>query len=520
MDDAFDSTSSQQTPSHLSRFPNRPRSSVPRDHLLHQQRLYEAELETQNSDLRASQQRLTEAMARYADLYDSAPVGYVTLDRHGQILESNQTAAGLLGKSHDRLIRRPLATCLESGQVDRLLTYLHDVFNGPVPPDGTHRREFVVRCPDDKSISRTLLLESALVPAIDGTGQCRCILSDITAQRQNEQHLALAHSRYRDAIETTNDGFWLVGGDERLIEVNRAYQQRSGYSRDELLTLSISDLDIDYRPGQVSARAAEIRRTGHALFMTHHRTRDGEIWPVEVNVAYSVEGDYFSVFLRDVSERLSLQREVVDAVTMEQQRLGHELHDGIGQQLTALILMLEKIRRDQTVADRHREAEDIGQITAYMRTALEDLRRLAHGLSPVQLRDRRLADALTAFAESVCRHTVIDCFFRGQPEPAGTPEIAKLHLYRIAQEAVQNALKHAGATHIQIRLGVTPEALTLEIRDDGRGIGPAGLSGDGLGLSIMRYRMQALNGILEIGDNDGRGTRVRCVVPIAEAVRE
>jgi signal transduction histidine kinase len=108
----------------------------------------------------------------------------------------------------------------------------------------------------------------------------------------------------------------------------------------------------------------------------------------------------------------------------------------------------------------------------------------------------------------------VDCRYLGLPHLAVEGEVVAMHLFRIAQEAAQNALKHAQATRIEFDLRRAPEGLLLTVRDDGRGMDPDAEHGDGMGLKIMRYRANILGGRLAIGPDPHRGTIVRCVVPL------
>jgi PAS domain S-box-containing protein len=210
--------------------------------LLHDLRAHQIELELQNRELREVQAQLESSRDRYADLYDFAPVGYLTLDRRGRILEANLEAAELLGRTRQGLHGHPLVSCLANGQSRALLAHLRQVLAAGGAADAPQRVELMMEPTGDEGKRRTLLLESSLPPGNgDGkgrSGQCHSILLDITEGKKAEDALRASEVRYRTVIEMSTDGFWMLDTDGRLRGVNDAYMSRSGYRREELLGIS------------------------------------------------------------------------------------------------------------------------------------------------------------------------------------------------------------------------------------------------------------------------------------------
>jgi signal transduction histidine kinase len=152
--------------------------------------------------------------------------------------------------------------------------------------------------------------------------------------------------------------------------------------------------------------------------------------------------------------------------------------------------------------------EEIGR---QIREAIAETRSLSHGLAPATLLEDGLVASLGALAENT-RHAGLRCVLEC-PGPATANPEASAQLYRIAQEAVNNAVKHARASEIRIGLEREGPALTLEVEDDGEGLEEPLINKDGIGLRVMRYRAQLLGGTLEIGSPPAGGTRIRCRVP-------
>lgn len=252
---------------------------------------------------------------------------------------------------------------------------------------------------------------------------------------------------------------------------------------------------------------------GNEFFGLQGRRSNGARFPLEMSISWIEDLHLYLLLLRDVSERRRLEQEIIDQSTQEQERFGHEVHDGIGQQLTAVTLMataLTKRLRARGVP----EAEDVASLVSHLEDALEEVRVLSNGLSPVEITAEGLPGALRALTERVRDATGIDCRF----ERAGgimlhDPSQAA-HVYRIAQEAVNNAVKHAEAARILVRLQGRPKELTLSVGDNGCGLPPTGERRDGLGLRIMRYRGNILGAKFSVGPGEDGGTLVQCSIPM------
>jgi PAS domain S-box-containing protein len=215
----------------------------------------------------------------------------------------------------------------------------------------------------------------------------------------------------------------------------------------------------------------------------------------------------------DVTERFRLQREILEISDREQARIGQDVHDGLCQQLIGLALnansLLQRLRA-QAVDGAAAE-----KICALLDEAITESRRVCRGLYPVRLKTEGLGPALEELASSVSERFSIRCLYESDGSQPRCNVATATHLYRIAQEAVNNALKHSKGRHISIRLCRAGTELELAIQDDGTGIGAPVESGQrdgGMGLHIMDYRARSIGGNLIIRGK-GDGTLVRCRVP-------
>lgn len=211
----------------------------------------------------------------------------------------------------------------------------------------------------------------------------------------------------------------------------------------------------------------------------------------------------------EVKERLKLERRILDARESEQARIGQDLHDGLCQQLVATAFSAGLLQRslEERAAP---EATEAAGIVRSIDQSIGQARDIAKGLHPVPLEEEGLETALRDLARSTSRHTGIRCTAEVSGRPANEDKAVSIHLYRIAQEALNNAVKHAAASTIAIRFSTRGEDFELTIQDDGRGIASPPRGG-GMGLHIMDYRARAIGARLDIAPGKDGGTRVRCV---------
>ena len=213
--------------------------------------------------------------------------------------------------------------------------------------------------------------------------------------------------------------------------------------------------------------------------------------------------------LRELAERQRLEREVVEIGTAEQERIGREIHDGLGQQLTALAMLCASLRQ-RLVRDGHAAAaESVAHLEGRLQGATAEARALARGLSPIRLDGSSLSTALRALVEDAGAGSGTACQLRISGTAPALDETVATHLYRIVQEALHNALKHARAHQIRIELELGDERLRLEVRDDGVGLPES--RRDNLGLPIMRHRARLIGAELQVESSPSAGTIVRCL---------
>jgi signal transduction histidine kinase len=218
---------------------------------------------------------------------------------------------------------------------------------------------------------------------------------------------------------------------------------------------------------------------------------------------------------KEIQERTRLQKELLETSERVQRRIGYDLHDGLCQHLTGTALAGHVL--GQKLASRSLpEAAAADRLVELIEEAIELTRTLARGLHPIEIQVGRLADNFQELAASTSDRFKVSCQFECHPA-APPPDVNDVdvatHLYRIAQEAITNAVRHGKARHINIRLDSTANELVLTIIDDGIGLPENARNGDGLGLRIMAYRASMIGATFNVERLSSlSGTRVTCTL--------
>jgi PAS domain S-box-containing protein len=361
---------------------------------------------------------------------------------------------------------------------------------------------------------------SAVLPAL-----CLTTAALLAERDAAALEMLRAERRYSEVFDGNPHPMWVHNRHTgAFLLVNEAAIARYGWSREEFLARRVEDLAapgqrrvLPEPPEEDAADAAAIVAASEPL-ETHHRTRNGDLFDVEVwtrSISFAGESAML-VFVVDVTERRAFGRALIDAVAREQRRIGQEMHDGLGQELTGLALIARALatRAQKEWPTRAPELEEIAALAA---NCIGGSRRIVQGLAPLSDADDSLEAALAALARrSSMSGTIVS--FRGRcAVPPPLPLETRGHLYRIAQEAVQNALKHASASTIDIELRKEPGgALRLAIVDNGAGSARGVPRGMGLGMRTMRYRASAIGARIVIGPLRDGGYAVVCELPRAD----
>ena len=241
--------------------------------------------------------------------------------------------------------------------------------------------------------------------------------------------------------------------------------------------------------------------------------RDGSTFPIDLSVSefHHGAGRLFTGIIRDVSERRAFQEKLLSIAEEEQRRIGQDLHDDIGQELTGLALKAETLAEIIDLGKAPDKAIARGIVADLDRTR-KKLRLLARGLVPVEVDSKGLSTALLDLTERLGELNGVSCILECQGSALVEDGRVATQLYHIAQEAIANAIKHGQARTIKVLLETSKNVTKLEIKDDGKGLPRKLKRGQGTGLQIMAYRAGLLGGKLTLRQARPCGTMVTCVL--------
>jgi PAS domain S-box-containing protein len=219
----------------------------------------------------------------------------------------------------------------------------------------------------------------------------------------------------------------------------------------------------------------------------------------------------FVAVATDVTERVRLQREILEISEREQARIGRDVHDGLCQQLIGIAFNATAL--DQALASQQRpELAAARKICTLLDEAITESRRVCRGLYPIRLRTQGLVPALEELAATTSERYQVQCRCEAKGQQIHCDVATATHLYRIAQEALNNALKHSAAKHITLELQEAGDGIELQVIDDGQGVNATSGPGSGMGLHIMDYRARLIGGSFQF-HRGAQGARVSCRVP-------
>ena len=214
----------------------------------------------------------------------------------------------------------------------------------------------------------------------------------------------------------------------------------------------------------------------------------------------------------EMQERGRLERELLEVSEREQRRIGHDLHDGVCQHWAATAIA-GQVLGDKLAAKSLPEAADAKEVVKLVEDGITLTRNLAHGIAPPEMESEGLVRALQAYAANVSKLFRVDCLFECDSPPPIEDTAAATHLYRIAQEAVNNAIRHGKPRQIVISLANQKKRVELTIEDDGSGLPDDWQKNRGLGTRIMAHRAAMIGGTFSIEPNPTGGTFVKCSLP-------
>jgi two-component system, LuxR family, sensor kinase FixL len=333
------------------------------------------------------------------------------------------------------------------------------------------------------------------------------------------QELESCRKRAAGILETAVNAIIVISERGEIETVNEAAVRMFGYSRDEMLGQNVKMLMPEPYRRNHDSYLQNYLQTGVKKIIGVGREavglrRDGSVFPIDLSVGEVMlkTGRIFTGIIRDMSERKRLEQKLLSISEEEQARIGRDIHDDLCQQLAAIGCLSRAVYNRLSAADAP-EALQLAEITRLISNANARAREMSRGLMPVTLDSQGLMAALAELASSTERIFRVSCPFLCEEEVNLTDNRLSVQLYRIAQEAVANAIKHSHSDRIEIVLAMQKSGLQLSITDNGVGI-PDNVAGQstGMGLLTMSHRARVVGGSLSIQTLPHGGSRVLCEV--------
>jgi PAS domain S-box-containing protein len=486
------------------------------------------------SERKAAEEALRASESRYRGLVESQQELIVRLNAAGEFTFVNDAYAALFAQSPRELLGRVFFDLVHPDDRGVLSAAIAALAQPP------HRVLIEIRNLTAEG-PRWISWEGGIV--LDDGGhmlEAQAVGRDVTERRAAEDALRESEARFRSAFEDAAIGMGVTLLDGRTIRVNRALCDMLGYGEDELLGVAPRDIvHPDDQPqqladqarllaGEVQSYRAErryLRRDGRVVWVhaTVSMVRDGNGEPLymigqiqdftERRLAEEALRASLAELRRSEEKLRLLARRQVAIREQERKRLGFDLHDDVCQELVGVGILVESLRRKLAPMPAEQSAE-FHRVVRYLNEVVEHLRLLARELRPLLLHDLGLDGGLGSLCEGMSSPTVRVVMERYGVVPRLHEEV-EVTVYRIAQEALANAARHAHAARIVVSLGVTDGMLHLAIRDDGCGFDPSARPASALGLASMEERALALGGRLEVVSAPGKGTTVTLTCPLA-----
>ena len=343
---------------------------------------------------------------------------------------------------------------------------------------------------------------------------------DVSQDKPGHQRIEDRLRELTAIVENSDDAIISSTLDGIIVSWNAAAERIYGYSAREAIGYSASMLMPPERENELKEILERIRRGEWTKHLeTTRRRKDGTLVNVSLTVSpisHLTDKDTGAlVIAQDITLRRRLEEKLLEIGTDERRRLGHDLHDGLGQFLLGISLkakMLEEALNKGQSAEAWRAKEIVG----LMNTAIAQTRNLAHGLDPIHVEANGLVAALRKLTTQTRELFQVECIFACKQDYLNVNTQTGIALYRITQEAIQNAIRHGLARKIDVELCVNQGQLCLKITDNGKGFSPEMQPRSGMGLHIMQFRANSIGGYLNVESLPARriGTQVECAVPV------
>jgi PAS domain S-box-containing protein len=482
------------------------------------------------TDTHRMEEALAESEAKYRSLIETAGVGVATVDLEGRLSYVNQALCDMLGRTEHELIGVPFADLIHPEDARRIAPYLAGARQ---QNRGDRSLEFRI-FHRDGHIVPVRAATSVSLPSGGVTG-VNTVVWDVTGLKQAEQELQTSKQRFELLFNSVSDAVFVHvvdtvhGMPGRFIEVNDMACRRLGYSREELLGMQPPDIDAPETRALIPATMEKLLHDHAAVFQGVHVRKDGGQIQVEIS-ARLIDLDGVPVIfstVRDITERKRAEKELEEshqklrnlaehlmfAREEERKNVARELHDELGQVLTALKMDFRWLEK-QLPTSPERVREKLRGMTVLTDQTIERVQRISAELRPRMLDDLGLTAAVEWLMGDFSRRTGIRTKTSVRITESRIGGNSASAIYRIIQEALTNIARHAKASRVTLTMSEAAGRLEILVGDDGIGISVSQASDvRSFGLIGIRERVRGLGGDVSIRGETGKGTTIAISIP-------
>lgn len=446
-------------------------------------------------------------------ILDHVPRMVMLIDTAGKIVYWNREGERLFGYDTEEVVGKPIWTLYSE--------YGRSNFDGELQQLRNGKEVTFETIIQHKNGSEYWLdIKRILIQSSSGEELVLSTASDISLLKQTEQNLSESRARTEAILEAAVEGIFIVSRHGYIKRVNKAVEEMFGYDTNEIVGQHVNSLILhpDNNGHGYSSQDEWNDRIGKGQEVRAIHKR-GSIFPVELTINQVEFRDevFFTGLIRDISTRRKLENKVIQIAEDERRRIGQELHDGLGQMLSAIRLISSNLAKKMK-ANGIEEAGEVMEISNMIKEADMHARNLAHGLAHIELENEGLKAAIERLCQRFERFSNLQCKCIYPEDLQLKDQRISLHLYRIIQEAMTNAAKHGNASHISVCFRREDGNLKVYIDDDGVGFIQAEKKEKscGMGISTMRYRAHILGGTLSLKSSPIGGTQVFCRIPLQQ----
>lgn len=449
------------------------------------------------TERKKSEEALQESFARLRAILDSSSDSIALMDTEGKILAVNEAIARRFDRRPEDIVGRNYRDVLEPDLSLARQEKINEVIEYARP----------VRFEDFRNGRWN---DNKISPIIDATGTVSGVSvfsRDVTEQKRLDSILIETNEALEGIFNAITDSIILLDREGRILNINEKGASRLGRNKESLLGIIFWDVFRDDVARNRRTHFEKVINTGQPEAFDD--SRDGLFFEITIYPVFSLQGevDRAAFYAKDITERISLEKRIIDVAENERLRIASDLHDGLGQNLTGLSFLIGSLKK-KLVEESFEGLTMMDQILNLVKESVSQAQSLARGLYPVNLDRHGLVMALEEMAENTGGVFNIPCSVHRNQQITIENIQTATHLYYIAREAVNNAVKHSGAQRIDIYLSMEESFLTMSIVDDGRGLSESNLESGGIGLKTMQHRARLIRADLAIEEVSGGGTGI------------